>query len=318
MILVTGATGFVGRHLVALCAERGERRVFGVGRTAPEDMPGLTSYEQLDLLDAAAVRALVARIAPERVFHLAADASVAASWRAPTSVIDNNVRSTLTLLEAIREEAPDATVLVAGSGEEYGPPERLPVDETHPLRPQNPYAASKAMVDLMAGFYADGQRLRVIRTRAFNHVGPGQADEYVVSAFARQIAEAEAARPPDGRAVIETGTLEAKRDFSDVRDVVRAYWLLVERGHPGVFNVASGRATAVSDILRGLAEHSPLDLAQRTDPARLRTGEVMEITGSHERLTDATGWQPEIELSDTLRDTLDWWRERVAGEVASR
>ena len=233
----------------------------------------------------------------------------------PSTVIDNNVRSTLNLLEALRMEMPEARILVVGSAEEYGPPRWLPVDESHPLSPRNPYAASKAMIEVMAEFYVEMHGLSVVRTRAFNHVGPGQSDEFVVSAFARQIAEAEAAQPDGGHFVISTGNLEVRRDFSDVRDVVRAYLLALEHGEAGVLNVCSGRATPVSDILSGLAAHSPLELERRTDPSRLRNNEVMEIRGSHERLTELTGWQPEIDLSDTLRDTLDWWRERLGAGV---
>jgi GDP-4-dehydro-6-deoxy-D-mannose reductase len=303
VIFITGASGFVGHHLAALCTQHGEE-VFGPSR------------DELELLDADAVRKAIARVRPDHVFHLAADASVAQSWDEPGAVIDNNVRSTLHLLEGVRLEAPEASLLVACSGEEYGRPVNLPMTEEHPLRPQNPYATSKAMTDVLAGFYADGHRLHVVRTRAFNHAGPGQSDTYVVSSFARQIAEAEASQPADGRVVVATGNAEAKRDFSDVRDVVRAYWMLtVERGEAGVFNVCSGQATAVSDILTGLAEHSPLEVERRTDPSRLRDNEVMEIRGSHEKLTETTGWRPEIDFSDTLRDTLDWWRERVSAEV---
>jgi GDP-4-dehydro-6-deoxy-D-mannose reductase len=298
-VLVTGARGFAGSHLARLCAERGAD-VVGVGR------------EQVDLLDADATRALVARVAPERVFHLAAEASVARSWQAPAAVVEHNVRSTLNVLEAVRLEARGAAVLVACSGEAYGPPDSLPVDEAHALRPQSPYAASKAMCDVLAGSYAHAHGLRVVRTRAFNHAGPGQSDTYVVSSFARQIAEAEATRPADGRALIETGNAAVRRDFSDVRDVARAYWLALESCEPGSYNVCSGRSTSVSDILSGLAARSSLVVERRTDPARLRPGEVMEIRGSHDKLSEATGWRPEIPLERTLQDTLDWWRERVA------
>jgi GDP-4-dehydro-6-deoxy-D-mannose reductase len=283
-----------------LCAERGA------------DVVGIAGREQLDLRDAPALRRAVAGARPEWVVHLAAEASVARSLESPAEVIDANVTTSLNLLEAVRLEAPDAAVLIACSGEEYGRPRSLPVDERHPLAPQNPYASSKAMVDLLAGSYEQQHGMRVIRTRAFNHAGPGQGDTYVVAAFARQIAEAEAQAPPDGRIEITTGNLEVRRDFCDVRDVVRAYWLALETGLAGVFNVCSGRATAVSDILASLAAHSALDVDHRVDPSRLRDNEVMEIRGSHDKLTEATGWQPEIELSRTLADALDWWRERVA------
>ncbi len=308
MILITGGGGFAGRHLAALCAERGAP-VSGLGRGARPELPGLAAWERVDLAEAAAVREAVARVRPEQVFHLAAEASVARSWKDPAAVVSANVRATLNLLEAVRTEAPEAAVLVACSGEEYGPPERVPVDEAHPLRPRNPYAASKAMVDVLAGSYADAHGLRVLRTRAFNHTGPGQSDTYVVASFARQIAEAEASGATE--VTLNTGNLDVRRDFSDVRDVVRAYLLALERAEPGAYNVCSGRALAVSDILTGLAAHSPLEVGWRVDDSRLRENEVMEISGSHDKLTEATGWQPEIGLSDTLRDVLDWWRQRA-------
>jgi GDP-4-dehydro-6-deoxy-D-mannose reductase len=311
VILITGVGGFVGRHLAGFCRERGAE-LAGIGRGERPDLPELSAYERIDVTDAKATREAIARLRPEWVFHLAGEASVARSWEAPGDVIAGNVTGALNLLEAIRLEAPEAAVLMACSGEEYGPPQVLPVDESHPLEPQNPYATSKVMVDQLARFYADIHGLRVVRTRAFNHAGPGQSDTYVVGRFAHQIAQAEADTPPSGRSEISTGNLMVRRDFCDVRDVVRAYWMALESGETGVFNVCSGRSTAVSDILTALAALSSLDVECRIDPSRLRNNEVMEIRGSHEKLTKATGWQPEIELADTLRETLDWWRRRVA------
>jgi GDP-4-dehydro-6-deoxy-D-mannose reductase len=293
--LITGAVGFVGGHLTDRLAADGAEV------TGP-------SRDELDLLDADATRRAVADLQPDAVFHLAALASVGDSWQAPAETFDNNTRATLNLLEAVRAEAPGAVVLHAGSGEQYGPvrEERLPVTEDEPPRPQNPYAVSKAAADLLAGFYADAHGLRVIRTRAFNHAGPGQSDGYVVSAFARQIADAE--RAGRSELVIETGNLAPRRDFTDVRDVVRAYALAVERGEPATYNVCSGVSVPVADILARLAALTDLRVEQRTDPSRLRKHEVMDIRGSHDRLTEATGWQPEIALDRTLADTLDWWR----------
>jgi GDP-4-dehydro-6-deoxy-D-mannose reductase len=216
----------------------------------------------------------------------------------------NNYVSTANLLQA----AGDASLLVAGSGEVYGPPQHLPVDETHELRPQNPYAVSKAATDLLAGFHADAHGQRIIRTRAFNHVGPGQSDLYVVAAFARQIAEAE--KTGSDEVLVRTGNLEAKRDFTDVRDVVRAYVLLLESAEPGAYNICSGTSRSAADILATLAQESPLDVKHETDPARLRKHEVMDIRGSHDKLTSATGWQPAIAFEQTIKDTLDWWRTR--------
>jgi GDP-4-dehydro-6-deoxy-D-mannose reductase len=304
--LITGAAGFVGGHMAELVADRGSDPV-GLGRD--ESGPAtLSAYVQADLGDAGATRAAVAELRPDVVIHLAADASVGRSWQAPAETFENNTRATLNLLEAVRAEAPGAVVLHAGSGEEYGPVpgERLPVTEDEPLRPQNPYAVSKAAADLLSGFYADAHGMRVIRARAFNHAGPGQADIYVVSAFAKQIAAAERA----GRTelVVETGNLAPRRDFTDVRDVVRAYWLAAEHGQADIFNVCSGVSVPIADILGGLARLTTVSVEQRTDPTRLREHEVMDIRGSHERLTDATGWQPAIALERTLADTLDWWR----------
>lgn len=332
-VLITGACGFVGRHMAALCAER-DCTVVGLGRSvlagdgslagdrslaAPGEAPPLGDYIQADLGDASAARAAVRAAAPDRVLHLAAQASVPASWEDPRATLEGNLLSTHNLLEAVRAEAPAARVLVAGSGEVYGPvaAERLPVGEQEPLRPQNPYAVSKAASDLLAGFYADAHGLTVVRTRAFNHAGPGQSEAYVVSTLARQIARAELDPPAGGRVEIALGNAAARRDFTDVRDVVRAYWMLLEHGEQGAFNVCSGASTAVADIVAGLARHTSLGLDQRTDPARVRSREVMEIRGSHDRLTEATGWRPEIAVEAMLGDTVAWWRERLAaGERA--
>jgi len=318
-VLITGAGGFVGRHLADLCAGEGAT-VVGCGRDAapPGSLPAsVADYVRADLSYVAEASRAVRRAAPERVLHLAASASVAASWSDPAAVLANNLSSTANVLEAVASVAPGARVLVACSGEQYGPvpAERLPVTEDEPLRPQNPYAVSKASADLLAGFYADARGLDVVRTRAFNHAGPGQATAYVVSSFARQIAAAEAAG--ETRLEVVTGNLSVRRDFTDVRDVVRAYWLLLERGTAGeAYNVCSGESVPVADILAGLGVHSELEIAQRTDPSLVRAHDVMEIRGSHSKLTEATGWRPELPLARTLRDTLDWWRERSGREVS--
>lgn len=298
-VLITGGTGFVGRHLAAYSSEMGAD-VVALGRS-DADLTGAESA-------ARAVRAA----GPDRVFHLAALASVGESWQHPRETIDANTAATFNVLEAVRLHAPQARVLVAGSGEAYGPVplDHQPVAEDQPFEPQNPYAVSKATSDLIAGFFADGHGLRVTRARAFNHAGPGQSDRYVVAAFARQLAQAEAAGLEEVELV--TGDLRPRRDFTDVRDVVRAYWLLLERDLPGVYNVCSGKAVAVADILSALARHTSLQVRQRTDPERLRATEVMEIRGSNDRLREATGWHPEIPLERTLSDALDGWREMAA------
>ncbi len=294
-VFVTGGAGFAGRHLLDLLHARGDEV------TAP-------TRDELDLLDADAVRRSVAAAAPCAVFHLAALASVGRSWETPAATIDANVRMTLNVLEAVRTEAPTATVLLSGSGEIYGPPARLPVDEDAPLRPQNPYAVSKAACDLLGGQYADAHGLHVVRTRSFNHAGPGQADEYVVGTIARQIAAAERAGEP---ALLRTGNPDSARDFTDVRDVVRAYVAALELPS-GAYNVCSGRTATVRDLVELARAAARVEVRHEVDPARVRAHDVPEIRGSSERLRAGTGWEPEIPLAQTVADALEGWRERLA------
>ncbi len=288
-VLVTGGGGFAGSHLVAHLRSEGQEV------TAPP-------REVLELAEPNAVRGAVAALQPECVFHLAAQASVPAAWEDPGATLSANVGTTLNVLEAVRREAADAVVLLAGSGEVYGAPSELPVDESAPLQPQNPYAVSKAACDLLGGQYADAFGLRVVRTRAFNHAGPGQSDLYVVGALSRQVAEAEAAELDE--VVIRTGNPDSLRDFTDVRDVVRAYRQATYLP-PGAYNVCSGRTASVRDVLRMLDAATPLRLEHEIDPERVRAHDVPEIRGSAALLE---GWEPEIPLEQTVADALEWWR----------
>jgi GDP-4-dehydro-6-deoxy-D-mannose reductase len=293
---VTGGGGFAGRHLLALLASR------GLPALAPD-------RDELDLLDAEATRAAFARARPATVVHLAALPSVAHAWREPGEVLAQNVAMTLSVLEAVRREAPEAAVVLAGSGEIYGAPETLPIDEDARLRPQNPYAVSKAACDLLGGQYADAHGLSVVRTRAFNHAGPGQSDEYLVGTLARQVAEAEDAGAET--MLLRVGNVAARRDFTDVRDVARAY--LAAAGLPaGAYNVCSGRSVSVAEIIDLLRACTRVEVSYEVDPERLRPHEVEEIRGSAELLGSRTGWRPEIPLERTIGDAVDAWRERLA------
>lgn len=285
--------------------------VVGLSRSADEPRAAGARALTADLLDARGTAEAVQEAEPAVVYHLAALASVAGSWERPGETLSENTLATLNLLEAVREHAPEAVVVVIGSGEVYGPPEELPVTEQAPLRPQNPYAVSKAAVDLLAAMYTDAHGLRAIRVRAFNHAGPGQGDVYVVSTLARQVAAGLEAG--DDPIPIVTGDPRPRRDFTDVRDVVRAYRLLAQAGEPGAYNVCSGRATSVANLIAMLHDAAGRDIRHTIDPSRLRRHEVMEIRGSHDRLTAATGWEPEIPLATTLADAVAWWRERLAG-----
>ena len=280
--LITGASGFAGRHLVAACEAAGD------------DVSVASRSEGVDLLDAGQARSAVAAARPDVVYHLAALAHVGDSWRDPSAYLSDNLALTLNVLEAVREEASGATVVAVASGEVYGPPASLPVDESAGLRPQNPYAVSKASADLLAGFYADGHGLRVIRPRPFNHAGPGQEPTYAIASFARQAST--------GARRIVIGNPGTRRDYTDVRDVVRAYRLLAERGEPGVYNVCSGRTASAGELV------AMLGAGYEVDPELVRAHEVMEVRGDPSKLRAATGWEPEISLETTLADTVAWWR----------
>lgn len=273
------------------------------------------AWRRVDLTDFGATESLVRSTAPAWIFHLAAEASVVRSWEDPRRIIQQNVVSTLNVLEAVRRHAPATRVLIACSGQEYGPPSWLPITEDHPLRPQNPYAASKASADLLAGFYSDAHDLDVVRMRAFNHAGPGQTNRYLVSRVAHRIVEAETSSEINGRLEIAAGPPELRRDFTDVRDVVRAYRMALDVADAGAYNVCSNRAYTSAEIFSGLAAYSLLEVEQRADPSRERDHEIVDVHGSYDRLNQSTGWQPEIPLEQTLRETLDWWRAKVAGSV---
>jgi GDP-4-dehydro-6-deoxy-D-mannose reductase len=298
--LVTGARGFAGRHLVD------RLRADGHEVLAP-------SSDELDLLDAERTHRFVADTQPERVFHLAALASVGKSWEAPRRALFENQEMALNVLDAVRTSAPSAHVLLAGSGEVYGAPSELPVSEDADLRPQSPYAASKAAADLLGALYADAWELDVVRTRAFNHAGPGQSDDYVIGTITRQIAEAEAAG--EREVVLRTGNPESARDFTDVRDVVAAYALAIDAPR-GVYNVASGRAVTVRELVETAQRETDIGITHEVDQARIRRHDVREVRGEAAKLRKATGWQPEIPLERTIADALEHWRRALRAAPA--
>jgi len=290
--LITGGTGFAGQHLAGHCAEAGDD-VLVLARGGDV---------RADLRDADATARAIAETRPDAIYHLAAQAHVGRSWEQPAATIPDNLAMATNLFEAVCEHAPEATVVAVSSGEIYGPPETLPVTEVAPLHPQNPYAVSKAAADLLARFYADAHGLRVVIPRAFNHAGPGQEPIYAIANFARQIA----AGP-----VVVTGNPDTRRDYTDVRDVVRAYRLIALQGTSGeAYNVCSGRTASAAELVALLAEQAGFVAEQRIDPGLVRAHEVMEVRGSAAKLHAATGWEPVIPLAQTLKETVDWWRTR--------
>jgi len=314
-LLVTGVAGFVGGHLARyLSREQPSVEVSGLvrpGTRAPQ-LPPEVALVEADLEDAEAVEALLEEVRPDRIIHLAAQSSVHRSWVDPAGTLRANVLGLLHVLEAVRKRALWPRILVVGSAEEYGPvrPEEMPIREEAPLRPASPYAVSKVAQGALALLYGPAGGMRVVLTRTFHHTGPGRGEAFAESSFARQIAEIEAGlRPP----VLKVGNLEAVRDFADVRDVVRAYWLLLEKGEGGAaYNVCSGTGRPVRHLLDLLLAASSARVEVRVDPDRLRPADVPAQVGDPSRLRAATGWEPRIPLERTLRDLLDDWRARTA------
>ncbi len=314
-LLVTGAGGFVGGHLVGyLRREHPRVEVFGVvlpqGGITWGTGAGMSAIEA-DLNDPQATAVVVEAVRPDAIIHLAGQSSPHLSWLDPGATLRTNVMGIVHVLDAARRAGLRPAVLVVGSAEEYGPApgEELPLRETVPLRPASPYAVSKVAQAALAALYGPSAGMRVVTTRTFHHTGPGRGETFAESSFARQIAEIESGRRP---AVLKVGNLEAVRDFTDVRDVVRAYWLLLERGAGGaVYNVCTGRGRRIRELLDVLLACSRARVEITVDPERLRSADVPAQVGDPSRLKAATGWEPQIPLEQTLRDLLEDWRRRL-------
>jgi GDP-4-dehydro-6-deoxy-D-mannose reductase len=251
-------------------------------------------------------------VRPDRIFHLAAESFVPTSWGAPGETLTTNILSELHLFEAMREcRLKDTRIQVAGSSEEYGMvlSTEIPIRETNPLRPLSPYAVSKVGQDLLGYQYFKSYGMHVVRTRGFNHTGPRRADVFVTSNFARQIAEVEKGLK---KPVIHVGNLDAIRDFTDVRDTVRGYWLSLEKGEPGeVYNIASGKGYTIREVLEILLGFTDVKIKVERDPERMRPSDVPVLIGDSSKFSSCTGWKPTIPFERTLKDLLDYWRKRL-------
>ncbi len=295
---VTGGHGFVGGWLCQHLEASGDEV------TAPPP--------SLDVTEGAALADAMAQARPEVVYHLAGFTHVGQSWDAPQEAFRVNALGALNLLEAARACLSPPRVLLVGSAEVYGRvgAGQLPLTEESPLRPVSPYAASKVAAEYLGVQAHLGRGLAVLRTRPFNHIGPGQSSAFVVSALARRIVEADQA----GLHQLRVGNLRPRRDFTDVRDVVRAYRLAVVDGRPGeAYNVCSGTDLAIEDLVRRLVGLAGIDVELEVDPALERPTDVAVMRGNASRLRAATGWEPQIPLDDTLRDVLDYWRSTLGG-----
>jgi GDP-4-dehydro-6-deoxy-D-mannose reductase len=337
-VLVTGITGFAGSHMAEFLMRQPDVEIYGIYRRrsrleALDDVrehihmiePGVASIETLkcafkpdkinliecDLLDAFSVHKLIGSVRPDRIFHLAAQSHVPASWNAPAATLQDNIFGQLNIFEAVRTAAIDPLIQIAGSSEEYGLvyPDEVPMRESNPLRPLSPYAVSKVAQEMLAYQYHQSYGIKSIISRGFNHSGPRRGENFVDSSFAMQVALIEKGLQEP---VIYVGDLSSKRDFTDVRDMVRAYWLLLDKCKPGeVYNIGSGNTRQVQDSLDILLRMSQVQVEVRVDPTRLRPSDVKILWSDSSKFIEATGWKPTIPYEQTLRDLLDYWRARV-------
>ena len=311
--LVIGAAGFAGKYLVQHLHEIG-KEVYATKLNAEnlDDLPA--KIYDLDILRKEDIVELLFQIRPDEIYHLAAQSSVSVAWRNPQLTIDVNIKGAVNLMDALRELFYKPKVVVIGSGEEYGHIRegQTPICEETNLRPGNIYAATKACQNMIGTIYSTAYDLEIVLVRAFNHIGPGQASIFVVSDFCRQVAEIEKGlRPP----VMYVGNLSAKRDFTDVRDIVRAYALLGEYGVKGeTYNIGSGHAVEIRDILQRIINLSSVEISVETDPAKIRPVDVPIIEADISKIHELTGWKPEIPLDRTIEEVLNGWRDYLGQE----
>jgi GDP-4-dehydro-6-deoxy-D-mannose reductase len=253
----------------------------------------------------------LAEIKPDWIFHLAAQSYVPFSWKCPSETFSINAIGQINLFEAILSLELSPRIQVAGTSEEYGlvNADEIPMKETNPLRPLSPYAVSKIAQDFLAWQYYKSYGLRTVRTRGFNHTGPRRGEVFICSNFAKQIAEIEKGKKEP---VIYVGNLEAKRDFTDVRDIVRGYWMCLEKGKEGdVYNIGTGKPYSMKEILDLLLSMSKVKVKTELDPARLRPSDVPVLFSDCTKLKELTGWEPKIPFKQTLQDLLEYWRDRI-------
>ena len=308
--LMIGGAGFVGAYLIRHLRYEKNRDVFVTKmphETITED--GI-KVDDLNILDKDAICTLLEEVQPDEIFHLAAQSSVAVSWKNPALTVDVNVKGAVNVLDAVRETCPNARALLIGSGEEYGhvKSEEMPIVEENAVRPGNIYAATKVCQNLLGAIYAEAYNMDVMMVRAFNHIGPNQIPQFVVADFCKQVADIEAGRQEP---VMKVGNLSARRDFTDVRDVVRAYGMIIEKGTAGeTYNVGSGHAIAIQEILDKILAESKAEISVEKDPNKFRPVDVPVIEADTTKLREATGWEPQIPLTQTIKETVEYWRNK--------
>ena len=309
-ILITGAAGFVGGHLIKAFAERGHKlAAIDLGTSPLFEEYGVVAH-QADLLDKAAMLEVMAEEKPDAVVHLAAIANVPFAWEHPAKTMAVNVGGTATLLEALAEAVPGGKILTIGSSDAYGLTAKCgqPLTEEQPCQPQNPYSISKLCAEQLAIQLAGKYGLTVIAARSFNHFGPGQKPGFVVSDFASQVAAIEKG---EQEPVLSVGDLTAARDFTYIDDIIAAYVALTEKEIPtGIYNICSGKPRKIEEVLQGLLALSTKEIEVRKDPARMRPSEVPFFVGDGSKIFEAVGWQPKMDFQAGLKKTLDYWRDK--------
>lgn len=316
-VLITGITGMAGSHLADYLFEMGGIEIHGIRRWRSrteniEHIMDRVMLHECELMDASSVKKVLKDARPERIYHLAAQSFVPTSWNSPSDTLMNNIIGELNIFEAVRElDLKGVKVQIAGSSEEYGLvyENETPVKETNSLRPLSPYAVSKIGQDYLAYQYYKSYGIYTVRTRAFNHTGPRRGEVFVTSSFAKQIASIEKGLQ---KPVVYVGSLEAKRDFSDIRDIVKAYYLSLEKGEAGeVYNLGNDSAYSIREVLDILLSYSKIKVSIKEDPERMRPSDVPLLVCDSTKFRKKTGWKPEIPFKKTLEDLLNYWRERV-------
>lgn len=314
--LITGTTGFAGSHLIDYLLTLPDTEIHGLirWRSRNEHISHFRDkivLHECDIRDLSSLIKIIKSVQPNKIFHLAAQSYVVTSWHAPADTLTTNIIGCLNLLEAIREIGLNPRIQLACSSEEYGMTysEEVPVKETNPLRPLSPYAVSKVGQDLLGYQYFKSYNMDIVRTRAFNHTGPRRGDVFVSSNFAKQIAMMEKGGIEP---VLRVGNLEAIRDFTDVRDIVKGYHLALMKGESGeVYNISSGKGYVIREVLDILMNMTSISVKVAIDPERFRPSDIPVLIGDSTKFRSATGWAPTIPFERTLEDLLNYWRERV-------
>jgi GDP-4-dehydro-6-deoxy-D-mannose reductase len=314
--LITGIGGFVGSHLAEFLLNKKNVKVFGIDRWLSrldniEHIKDKIKLIECDLTDPFSTHEEIEKIKPDLIFHLAAQSFVPTSWSAPQDTLTTNIMGELNIFESVRKLRLKTRIQIACSSEEYGKvyKNEVPIKETNPLRPLSPYGVSKVAQDLLGYQYHESYKMFIVRTRGFNHTGPRRGENFVTSNFSKQIAMIEAGKH---KPVIEVGNLDAIRDFTDVRDMVRGYWLALEKGKSGEeYNICSGKGVTIKKMLQILLGLSTKKITVKQDSRRLRPSDVEVLLGDCSKFREQTGWKPEIPFEKTMLDLLNYWREKV-------